>query len=253
MLSISRDEALIKEAENELNSPLVKFALGDITDKEHIADVMKNIDVVFHTAALKHVSLAEQNPREAHRVNILGLLNILNSSPLIKRLIYVSSDKAINVTNCYGATKLLAEYLVKESASLYKTTTFIIARCPNLLGSRGSVLQLWDQQLKRDNTIRLTDPEMTRYFITMPDAAEFLVNVGLTKKPDSTKIYYPVSYTKKFRLKCLAEAFLKVKGSKGSAIVVVGASPGEKQHEDYIADVPLMKTDELAAIVSKFT
>ncbi|MBU0534990.1 SDR family NAD(P)-dependent oxidoreductase [Patescibacteria group bacterium] len=249
ILSISRDEGLIKEAENEINSSFVRFKLGDIADKELIANAMKDIDVVFHTAAIKHVSLAEQNPREAHRVNILGLLNILNSSQLIKRLIYVSSDKAINVTNCYGATKLLAEYLVKESVDLYSGTTFIIARCPNLLGSRGSVLPLWEQQLKKDNKIKITDPEMTRYFINIPDAAKFLVDVGLATNPDSSKIFYPLEYTKKFKLKSLAQAFLKVRGNKYSSIETIGASPGEKKHEDYIANCPLMSIKELTSVI----
>src|SRR3989338_2601319 len=142
IISISRDEDLIRQAQAEIDSPFVKFKPGDITDKELVNNLMKEIDVIFHAAALKHVSIAEQNPREAYRVNILGLLNLLNSSSLIKRFIHISSDKAIGVINCYGATKLLGEYLVRESNDLYHKKGYLITRCPNLFGSRGSVLDV---------------------------------------------------------------------------------------------------------------
>lgn len=251
IVSISRDENLIKQAEMEISSSFVKFKLGDITDKEFVSRIMKDADIVFHTAAVKHVSLAEQNPREAYRINIVGLLNILNESQSIKRFIHISSDKAIGVTNCYGATKLLGEYLVRESNDLYHGNIYAIIRCPNFLGSRGSVLDVWGQQLEKNNKIKLSDPEMTRYFISLPDAAKFIVNMGLLNKPDIKKTYYPFRMTKKFRLKDLAEAFLKIKGNKNSSIEIMGASPGEKKHEDYIADVPLVSVSELISLLKE--
>ncbi len=251
IISISRDEDLIKQAENEISSPFVKFKIGDIADKELMENVMKDIDVVFHTAAIKHVSLAEQNPREAYRINILALLNMLNASPTVKRFVHISSDKAIGVTNCYGATKLLGEYLVRESNDLYNKQAYVITRCPNLLGSRGSVLEVWARQLAKDNKIKLSDPEMTRYFITLTDAAKFLVDIGLTPKLDTTRIYYPLEFTKKFKLKDLATAFLTIYGNKDSKIEVTGAAPGEKKHEDYIADVPLCTIAELVTLIKK--
>ncbi|KKR46249.1 MAG: Polysaccharide biosynthesis protein CapD [Parcubacteria group bacterium GW2011_GWA1_40_21] len=249
ILSISRNEDLIKQAETDVGSPFVKFKLGDITDKEFINNIMKEVDVVFHTAAIKHVSLAEQNPREAYRSNILGLLNVLNSSTSIKRFVHISSDKAIGVTNCYGATKLLGEYLVKESNDINRGNIYAVIRCPNLFGSRGSVLDAWAQQLKKNNTIRISDPEMTRYFITLSDAADFVVDIALMDNVDTKEIHYPLKFTKKFRLKDLAEAFLKVRGNKNSSIEIIGVSPGEKKHEDYIADVPLCSVAELVTFL----
>ena len=251
IISISRDENLIKQAENEIASPFVKFKLGDITDKEFISNILKEIDFVFNTAAVKHVSLAEQNPREAYRVNIVGLLNLLNSSSSIKRFIHVSSDKAIGVMNCYGSTKLLGEYLVKESNDLYKGSQYFLVRCPNFLGSRGSVLDIWKEQLKKENKIKISDPDMTRYFITLSDAAKFVVDVGLDKKSDTKKIPYPTEYTRKFRLKDLAEAFLEVFGNKTSKIEVTGASSGEKTHEDYIKDFPITPVKGLVKLIKE--
>ncbi|MEK6927126.1 MAG: SDR family NAD(P)-dependent oxidoreductase [Nanoarchaeota archaeon] len=250
IVSISRDENVIKEAEHEIGSPFVKFKIGDITDKEFIVQTMKGVDIVFHTAAIKHVSMAEQNPRETYRVNIVGLLNILNSSADIKKFIHVSSDKAIGVMNCYGATKLLGEYLVKESNSLYHNNAYIITRCPNLLGSRGSVLDVWNRQLAKDNVITLSDPDMTRYFITLSDAASFLVDIALNDNTDNNVIHYPLTTTKKFRVKDLAEAFIKTHGNSQSKIKITGALPGEKKHEDYISDVPLLPARELSKILS---
>ncbi len=245
IISISRDEDLIKQAEIEIGSSPVQFKLGDITDTNLVSRLMKDVDVVFNTAAIKHVSLAEKNPRETHRINIVGLLNLLDNSQNVKRFIHISSDKAIGVINCYGATKLLGEYLVRESNELYKNCKYIIMRCPNILGSRGSVLEIWKQQLSRSNEITITDPEMTRYFITPQDAAKFIVDVGLDENSNPDKIYYPLENTHKFLLKDLAEVFVELFGKDKVSVKVMGALAGEKKHEDYIKDVKRASQGEL--------
>lgn len=251
IISISRDEDLIKQAEIEIGSSPVQFKLGDITDTNLVSRLMKDVDIVFNTAAIKHVSLAEKNPRETHRINIVGLLNLLDNSQNVKRFIHISSDKAIGVINCYGATKLLGEYLVRESNELYKNCKYIIMRCPNILGSRGSVLEIWKQQVSRSNEVKITDPEMTRYFITPEDAARFIVEVGLGEDTDLSKIYYPLEYTHKFLLKDLAEVFVELFGKDKVSVKVTGALPGEKKHEDYIEDVKLSSKQELKGSLSK--
>lgn len=248
--SISRDEDLIKRAEIEIGLSPVQFKLGDITDTNLVSRLMKDVDVVFNTAAIKHVSLAEKNPRETHRINIVGLLNLLDNSQNVKRFIHISSDKAIGVINCYGATKLLGEYLVRESNELYKNCKYIIMRCPNILGSRGSVLEIWKQQVSRSNEVTITDPEMTRYFITPEDAAKFIVEAGLDEDTDYNKIYYPLEYTHKFLLKDLAEVFVELFGRDKVSVRIIGALPGEKKHEDYIKDVKLDSKEELKRTLS---
>lgn len=249
--SISRDENLLKQAEAEIGSSAVNFILGDIGDQILMPRLLNNIDIVFHTAALKHVSLAEQNPREFHKVNVSSLLNLLDNSKNVKRFIHVSSDKAIGVINCYGGTKLLGEYLVRETNKIYQGNKYIIIRCPNFLGSRGSVLEVWKTQLAKENKIILTDPGMTRYFITLPDAAKFVVEIALDKNFNTETIYYPLKYTKKFVLGDLAEAFIEIFGNKDTKIKIMGAQPGEKKHEDYIKDVKLTSKEELKKILSK--
>ncbi len=249
IISISRDENLIKQAENEVGSNAkVSFKLGDITDTQLISRLLQDVDMVIHTAAIKHVSLAEQNPRETHRINVAGLLNLLDNSSHIKRFIHISSDKAIGVVNCYGASKLLGEYLVRETNSLYPGNKYLIIRCPNILGSRGSVLDMWKSQLKKSNLIKITDPEMTRYFITPAEAAKFIVDVATMSNPDPGNIYYPLKLTHKFLLKDLAEVFISLFG-KNSKLEIMGALPGEKKHEDYIEDVKLSSQNELKKLV----
>ena len=253
IISISRDEDLIKQAEIEIGSSPVQFKLGDITDTNLVSRLIKDVDVVFNTAAIKHVSLAEKNPREAHRINIVGLLNLLDNSQNVKRFIHISSDKAIGVINCYGATKLLGEYLVRESNELYKNCKYIIMRCPNILGSRGSVLEIWKQQVSQNNELKITDPEMTRYYITPEDAAQFIVDTGLKDNIDTSEIYYPLEYTRKFLLKELAESFVKLSGKDKVSIKITGAMPGEKKHEDYIEDVKLTPQAELERLLLKLS
>lgn len=251
IISISRDENLLKDAEAEIGSKIVQFKLGDISDSNLIPRLLKDIDVIFHTAALKHVSLAEQNPREFHKVNVTALLNLLDNSINVKRFVHISSDKAIGVINCYGATKLLGEYLVRETNKIYNGNKYIIVRCPNFLGSRGSVLDIWKDQLAKENKIKVTDLGMTRYFITLPDAAKFVIQIALSTNPNTDTIYYPLKDTKKFALKDLAEAFVEVFGNKDSQIEEIGSMPGEKRHEDYIKDVKLTPKAELKKLLKK--
>lgn len=249
IISISRDENLIKQAETEVGThSKVSFKLGDITDTQLVSRLLQDVDMVIHTAAIKHVSLAEQNPRETHRINVVGLLNLLDNSFNIKRFIHISSDKAIGVVNCYGASKLLGEYLVRETNSLYPENKYFIVRCPNILGSRGSVLDMWKVQLGKNNLIKITDPEMTRYFITPSEAAKFIIDVATKSELDPKNIYYPLELTHKFLLRDLAEVFISLYG-KNSIIEIIGALPGEKKHEDYIEDVKLSSRAELKKLI----
>jgi len=248
IISLSRDEGLIKSAEMEIPSSKVTFRVGDIRDKETILKLLKNIDIVYHTAAMKHVGLAEKYPREVVQTNIIGLLNLLDASENVSRLINISSDKAIGVVNCYGATKLLQEYLVSETNTLYKGA-FVNVRFPNLFDSRGSVLDRWRIEVLKKNTVTITDHTMTRYFILLSDAAEFVVETSLLSSIDPKKVYFPKKGIKKFNLGELAEAFVEVFGNSKTKIVETGALPHEKIHEEYLPYIRLCKKEELVKIL----
>lgn len=244
IISVSRDEGLIKEAEAEVNSPKVTWRSGDISDPKMIQYLLKGVQLIYHTAALKHVSIAEKYPREVLKINILGILNLLDQSENVEEFVNVSSDKALGVVNCYGASKLFGEYLVSETNRIFKGK-FINVRCPNLFGSRGSVIDLWKRVIKQKNLIEVTDPQMTRFFITIEDAAKFIVETSLKEKLDSSQIYYPLSLTKKFRLADLAKAFINVFGDSKTKIKTIGKQSGEKLHEDYLSDVNFLSVKEL--------
>ncbi|MCL4199879.1 SDR family NAD(P)-dependent oxidoreductase [Patescibacteria group bacterium] len=248
IISLSRDEGLIKEAKEWIKSSLVQFVIGDVSDPKQLSRILKGADIVFHAAALKDVSNAEKYPREILKVNIGGITNLLDHAENLKRFIHVSSDKAIGVMNCYGASKLLAEYLVSETNDIYQGK-FLNIRCPNFLGSRGSVLDIWRRQVIHRNKIEITDPEMTRFFITLPDAAKFIVETGLKPNVSSEITYYPLEYTKKFRLGDLGKAFVKIYGDNKTKIVTTGKRHGEKIHEDYVSNVALLNVRELETII----
>ncbi len=250
IISLSRDEGLIKDAKEWIGSPSVKFVIGDVSDPKKISSILKGTDIVFHTAALKDVSNAEKYPREVLKINIGGIITMLDYAEHLKRFIHVSSDKAIGVMNCYGASKLLAEYLVQETNDLH-SGKFINVRCPNFLGSRGSVLDMWRRQLQRRNAIEITDPEMTRFFITLPDAARYIVGLGFASSLSTETIYYPLKHTKKFCLGDLAKAFVRIYGNRKTKMLIIGKRQGEKSHEDYVSNVRLTPVAELEAYIRK--
>lgn len=247
IVSLSRDEGLIKSAEAEISSSKVTFRVGDIRDTGNIRRILKDINIVYHTAAMKHVGLAEKYPREVVATNIFGLLNLLDAAENTERFINISSDKAIGVVNCYGATKLLQEYLVSETNAQFKGE-FINIRFPNLFDSRGSVIDRWKQELSRNNTVTVTDPVMTRYFILLKDAAREAVEISLGEV-DPKKIYFPKKGVKKFKLGELAEIFVEVFGNKKTRIKEIGAGKFEKIHEEYLPYVRLCKREELEKIL----
>lgn len=250
IISVSRDEGLIKIAESEITSSKVTFRVGDIRDKETIAKILKGVDIVYHTAAMKHVGLSEKFPREVVATNINGILNLLDGTEGVQRFINISSDKAIGVVNCYGATKLLQEYLVLETNSIYKGK-YINIRFPNLFDSRGSVIDRWKSEIKKANTVTITDPAMTRYFILLADAASFVIKTSLEDNLDTSKVFFPKKGVKKFKLGELAESFVKVFGNGKTKIRQVGAGNFEKIHEEYLPYVRLCKKEELIEILEK--
>lgn len=156
----------------------VRFLLGDIRDKDRLSRAIEDIDIVFHTAALKHVLACEYNPFEAVKTNAMGTQNIIDVclDEEVEKVMFTSSDKAVNPTNVMGATKLLAERLT-TSANYYKgtrRTIFSSVRFGNVLGSRGSVIPLFKMQIERGGPVTITNKEMTRFIMPLHDAINLL-------------------------------------------------------------------------------
>lgn len=179
----SRDEYKQFIMENHINNKKkLRFLIGDVRDCERIERAMNDIDVVFNLAAMKHVPACEYNPSEAIKTNITGMENVIKAAidNNVERVIFTSSDKAINPSNSYGATKLLAEKLV-QAANFSKgnvETKFVAVRFGNVMGSRGSVIPLFKDQIERNRKITVTDPEMTRFMMTLSQAVKLIMVAG---------------------------------------------------------------------------
>lgn len=156
----------------------IRFLLGDVRDKERLRRAIEDVDIVFHTAALKHVLACEYNPFEAVKTNVVGMQNLIDVAmdAEVEKVIFTSSDKAVNPTNVMGATKLLAERLI-TSANYYKGargTVFSSVRFGNVLGSRGSVIPLFKTQIEKGGPVTITHEDMTRFIMSIRDAINLL-------------------------------------------------------------------------------
>ena len=178
---LSRNEDKQIRMENDIKDDRLRFFLGDIRDKERLIQSFENIDIVFHAAALKHVPKIEYNPFEAIKTNIFGSQNVIDASIVqdVEKVVCIGTDKAVSPLNTYGATKLIMEKLF-VSANNYLSedehrTKFVAVRYGNVLGSNGSVVPKFIQQLKLRKPISITDYRMTRFTITMNDALDFIL------------------------------------------------------------------------------
>ncbi len=179
----SRDETKQFELYNEIGTGApVRYLIGDIRDKDRLNMAMEDIDIVFHAAALKHVAACERNPFEAVRTNVTGTQNIIDCAfaNAVDKVISISTDKATDPTNVMGCTKLLAEKLVL-STFFYKgrkKTKFCCVRFGNVLGSRGSVVPLFAKQILNNSPLTVTNPEMTRFVMSIPQAVKLVLGAA---------------------------------------------------------------------------
>ena len=226
----SRDE--MKQFLMEEEFPLSKYKflryfIGDVRDEKRLKIALRDIDIVIHAAALKIVPTAEYNPIECIRTNVYGAENIVNSciNSSVKKVLALSTDKAVNPVNLYGASKLAADKIFIAANNLTKAneTRFSVVRYGNVVGSRGSIVNLFHQlSQSKSNKIPITHRDMTRFFITADDAVKFVLNCLIKMKGGETFIPKLGS----FKIQDLA----KVIAPKND-IKIIGIRPGEKIHE----------------------
>jgi len=232
LLIDNRETGLFYAGKQYSKSNLETF-FCDVREKERLTRILKNTDVVFHAAAMKHVIICEKNPFETIRTNVIGTQNVIEVclNNQVEKMILISTDKAVNPTNVMGATKLLAERLVSAMSNISnKETKFGIVRFGNVLYSRGSVLEIWEKQLSEGKKITITDPDMTRFFMDIPQSVEMIFNAAYYAESGETFIFKMPS----IRMGTLAEAFLEFKGYTSDYYQIVGSNVGEKLHEDLI-------------------
>ncbi len=230
----SRNEAHQVRMESELKDDRLRFLLGDVRDYTRLVRAFEDIDIVFHAAALKHVPLIEYNPFEAIKTNVIGTQNVIDAClhENVEIAVGVGTDKAVSPLNTYGATKLLMEKLFVSADNYLSTerhkTKFIALRYGNVLGSSGSVIPKFIQQIKNKETITLTDPNMTRFSITMDDALDFILES--TEIGSGSEIFVPK--LRAYSIIDIKNALIELLGKTKEEYV--GIRAGEKLHETLI-------------------
>tara|TARA_B110000438_G_scaffold198537_1_gene190034 strand:+ start:246 stop:1271 length:1026 start_codon:yes stop_codon:yes gene_type:complete len=242
---LSRNENKQVEMESKLHDNRLRFFIGDIRDLPRLYRAFEGVDIVFHAAALKHVPVIEYNPFEAIKTNVVGSQNVIDACLYhnVSKVICIGTDKAVSPLNTYGATKLLMEKLFVTGNSFldekkYKTK-FIAVRYGNVLGSSGSVLPKFIKQIKNNEKITITDPEMTRFSLTMDEALDFILNSVQIGK--GSEVFIPK--LKAYSINGLKESLLQLFGDSG--VKIISLRPGEKMHETLLNNDEIRYTWEL--------
>lgn len=231
----SRNEyAQVKMQHAFENDPRLKFIIGDVRDYNALLAATKSVDYVFHLAALKHVPVCEYQPDEALKTNVSGTENIINASILngVKKVIDVSTDKAVEPINFYGMTKSFGERLMIRANYLSKTTSFVCIRGGNVLGTNGSVVPIFKKQILEGKEVTLTSKEMTRFFLTVSEAIDLLLKASEVAMGGEI-------FVMKMNA-CSIVDLINVLGQHFSpntiSIKEIGIRPGEKLHEVLVSD-----------------
>ncbi|MFC7685282.1 polysaccharide biosynthesis protein [Ureibacillus sp. GCM10028918] len=210
--------------------------IADIQDRDRIFEVVEHFqpDVIYHAAAHKHVPLMEENAREAVKNNIFGTKNVAEAAHhyCVSNFVLISSDKAVNPTNVMGATKRIAEMVVQNLAS-YSDTNFTAVRFGNVLGSRGSVLPRFKAQIASGGPVTVTHPEMTRYFMTIPEASRLVIQAGVLAEGGEV---FVLDMGEPIKIVDLAENLIRLSGFTKEEIQIEfsGIRPGEKMFEELL-------------------
>lgn len=216
------------------HDPRLKFIIGDIRDKEALMEACRQVNLVFHLAALKHVPVCEYQPLEALKTNVTGTQNVIDASMAnkVEKVVYISTDKAANPSNFYGFTKALGEKLIINANALTNETTFVCVRGGNVLGTNGSVIHVFRHQIEKHSKIGITDKNMTRFFLTIKDAIKLLFKA--TYESYGGEIFVMKMPTCK--ILDLAHVLIDEYGDKEIEIEELGIRPGEKLHEILLTD-----------------
>lgn len=214
------------------NNHKLKFVIGDVRDYDSVRLATRDVDYIFHLAALKHVPVCEENVQETIKTNITGTTNIVNAAieNRVKKVIDVSSDKAVEPINLYGMTKSVGEKIIIQANDLSDYTKFVCIRGGNVMGSSGSVIPLFIEQIKSGGPITITDKDMTRFFLTLEEAIELIFKASIDSIGGETFVMnMPSCY-----ITDLAEVLMEEYGKVD--IEEMGIRPGEKLDEMLISN-----------------
>src|SRR6266542_3577962 len=240
IIIFSRDE--LKQHEMKMHGydhQSLRYFIGDVRDRERLLRAMHSVDIVIHAAALKQVPACEYNPMEAIKTNIMGTANVVEAAldAGVKKVMTISTDKAVSPVNLYGATKLAAEKLTVQSNAYAAgaATRYSCVRYGNVVGSRGSVVPLFLKQ-RASGTVTITDDRMTRFWLSLEQGVHFVMNC--IEQMQGGEVFVPKIPSMK--ITDLANAV-----APGTKVDVIGIRPGEKLHEVLISEDEARNTIEL--------
>lgn len=234
------------------NHDEASFFLADVRDRDKLINKMQGIDVVFHAAAFKHVIFCERSPFEAVQTNIIGVQNIITAAidQKVKRVIFTSSDKAVNPSNVMGTSKLMGERLMTAANSNLRGDgpIFSSTRFGNVLGSRGSVIPIFREQIKKGGPVTLTDPEMTRFIMSIGDAVRLVIDSAAYACGGEVFITKMRAIRIKDLARVMIEQLAPLYGYRPEQVELkeIGVKPGEKMYEELLNQEETRRTLELA-------
>ncbi len=252
LIGIDNNESALFFQEQKYLDFAAYFFLADVRDKSKLIRIFKSADIVFHTAAFKHVVLCERSPFEAVQTNIIGVQNVIAAAceNNVEKVIFTSSDKAVNPTNVMGTSKLMGERLMTAANSNLrgKGPVFASTRFGNVLGSRGSVIPIFREQIKKGGPVTLTDPNMTRFIMSIKQAVQLVIDsAALACGGEVFVTKMPV-----IKIKDLAEVMIQKLAPKYGyspkdiQIKTIGSKPGEKLYEELMTQEETRRTIELS-------
>jgi UDP-glucose 4-epimerase len=235
----SRDEKKQDDMRRRYNSPKLKFYIGDVRDPQSVMSAVRGVDHIYHAAALKQVPSCEFHPLEAVKTNVLGTENVLEAAIQcgVKRVVVLSTDKAVYPINAMGISKAMMEKVAVAKSRTSGQTVINVTRYGNVMCSRGSVIPLFVDQIRANQLITITDPRMTRFMMTLDDAVDLVLYAFEHGKSGEIFVQKAPAAT----IEVLAKALIKLLGKPGHEVRVIGTRHGEKLSE------ALLTREEMAA------
>ena len=239
----SRDEKKQDDMRKKYNNPKIKFYIGDVRDYQSVLNVVRGVDFIYHAAALKQVPSCEFHPLEAVKTNVLGTENVLEAAITcgIKRVVVLSTDKAVYPINAMGISKAMMEKVAVAKSRNSNGTVINVTRYGNVMCSRGSVIPLFTQQIRAGHPITITDPAMTRFMMTLDDAVDLVLYAFENGKPGEIFVQKAPAAT----IETLAYALTSLLGKPSHEVRVIGTRHGEKLYEALLSREEMVAAEDL--------
>jgi UDP-N-acetylglucosamine 4,6-dehydratase len=239
----SRDEKKQDDMRKKYNSPRLKFYIGDVRDPQSVLNAVRGVDRIYHAAALKQVPSCEFHPLEAVKTNVLGTENVLEAAIQcgVKRVVVLSTDKAVYPINAMGISKAMMEKVAVAKSRSSSQTVINVTRYGNVMASRGSVIPLFTEQIRAGKPITITDPSMTRFMMTLDDAVDLVLYAFEHGQPGEIFVQKAPAAT----IEVLAKALTALLGKPEHEVRVIGTRHGEKLYEALLSREEMVAAEDL--------